>query len=166
PEHPSLVIAPTSVVASWSHKLERYKTGLKWSVFHGKGRVMPCKDTKLVLTTYGILQKESALRERPWHVVILDEAQAIKNATTISARASRVLKCKFRLAMTGTPVENQASDLWSIMEFLLPGYLGSLPRFKRLYGYGREIPTKEQATTLKRLVSPFLLRRTKSQVLT
>jgi len=77
PEHPSLVIAPTSVVASWSHKLERYKTGLKWSVFHGKGRVMPCKDTKLVLTTYGILQKESALRERPWHVVILDRKSVV-----------------------------------------------------------------------------------------
>lgn len=165
PALPTLVIAPTSVVSAWIQKLEKYPTGLKWTVFHGKGRVLPDKDVNLVLTTYGILQRESALREREWHCVILDEAQAIKNAITISSRASRVLKSKFRIAMTGTPIENHATDLWSIMEFLLPGYLGSLPRFKRLYGGGREQPDDSQTGALKRLISPFLLRRTKDQVL-
>jgi SNF2 family DNA or RNA helicase len=165
PKLPSLVIAPTSVVAAWEQKLQKYPTGLKYSIFHGKGRVLPESDVSLVLTTYGILQKEAALRNREWHVVVLDEAQAIKNATTISARASRSLKAAYRVAMTGTPIENQSTDLWSIMEFLLPGYLGSLPRFKRLYGSGRETPSEAQAQALKRLVSPFLLRRTKVQVL-
>lgn len=166
PKEPSIVIAPTSVVAAWAQKLEKYDTGLKWHVFHGKARSLPTKGVDLVLTTYGILQKEEVMRAREWHAVILDEAQAIKNAATISARASRALKCKFRIAMTGTPIENNSTDLWSIMEFLIPGYLGSLPRFKRLYGAGREAPSSHQAEALKRLVGPFLLRRTKSQVLT
>ncbi len=166
PKLPTLVIAPTSVVSAWIQKLEKYDTGLKWSVFHGKGRVLPNAGVNLVLTTYGILQREPALREREWHMVILDEAQAIKNAITISSRASRVLKSKFRIAMTGTPIENHSTDLWSIMEFLLPGYLGSLPRFKRLYGSGREEPSQNQTQALRRLISPFLLRRTKDQVLT
>lgn len=166
PALPTLVIAPTSVVSAWVQKLEKYPTGLKWTVFHGKGRVLPDKDVNLVLTTYGILQREASLREREWHCVILDEAQAIKNAITISSRASRVLRSKFRIAMTGTPIENHATDLWSIMEFLLPGYLGSLPRFKRLYGGGsKEHPDDGQTGALKRLISPFLLRRTKNQVL-
>ena len=166
PALPTLVIAPTSVVSAWVQKLEKYPTGLNWTVFHGKGRVLPDKDVNLVLTTYGILQREASLREREWHCVILDEAQAIKNAITISSRASRVLRSKFRVAMTGTPIENHATDLWSIMEFLLPGYLGSLPRFKRLYGGGsKEHPDDNQTEALKRLISPFLLRRTKNQVL-
>jgi SNF2 family DNA or RNA helicase len=163
---PSLVVAPTSVVAAWKQKLEKYDTGLKWVIFHGNSRKLPEQDVQIVLTTYGILQREEVLRTTKWYSVIMDEAQAIKNATTISSRAARTLKCHFRIAMTGTPIENQTSDLWSIMEFLLPGYLGSLPRFKRLYGSGREIPTADQAGALKRLVSPFLLRRTKEQVLT
>ena len=165
PKEPTLVVAPTSVVAAWVQKLNKYPTRLNWHVFHGKGRVLPDSKCNLVLTTYGILQKESALREREWHTVVLDEAQAIKNASTISSRASRILKSKFKIAMTGTPVENQSTDLWSVMEFLLPGYLGSLPRFKRLYGSGREVPSVIQSSALKRLISPFLLRRTKSQVL-
>lgn len=165
PKKPSLVIAPTSVVAAWKQKLEKYDTNLRWYVFHGKDRTLPHTGIDLVLTTYGILQKETFLRDQEWHIVVLDEAQAVKNPSTISSRASRILKCKFRIALTGTPVENQALDLWSIMEFLLPGYLGGLARFKRLYGYGRELPSPGQAETLRRLVSPFLLRRTKSQVL-
>ncbi|MGK5082567.1 DEAD/DEAH box helicase [Bdellovibrionota bacterium FG-1] len=166
PKLPTLVVAPTSVVAAWIQKMEKYETGLKWHVFHGKGRTLPKSGTDMILTTYGILQREPLLRERDWHAVILDEAQAIKNSSTLSARSARALKSKFRIAMTGTPVENQASDLWSLMEFLIPGYFGSLARFKRLYGSGRDILNDSQAQALKRLTSPFLLRRTKAQVLT
>lgn len=163
---PSLVVAPTSVIAAWVQKLKKYDTGLDWHVFHGAGRKLPDKGVDVVLTTYGILHREEILRNREWHVVILDEAQAIKNASTISSRAARALKGDFRIAMTGTPVENQAADLWSLIEFLLPGYLGTLPRFRRLYGWGRDIPSEVQAQALRRLVSPFLLRRTKAKVLT
>ncbi len=162
---PSLVVAPTSVISAWKQKLEKYDTGIRWMIFHGSDRKLPKSGVDLVLTTYGILHREEALREREWHTVVLDEAQAIKNASTISSRAARMLKSKYRIAMTGTPIENQSTDLWSLLEFLLPGYLGSLPRFKRLYGFGREVPPEIQARALKRLVTPFLLRRTKDQVL-
>jgi len=165
PRAPSLVVAPTSVVAAWAQKLQKYDTRLRWHVFHGKSRKLNLGEVDLVLTTYGILQRDPVLRESEWHIVMLDEAQAIKNATTLSARSSRAIPCKFRIAMTGTPVENQSTDLWSTLEFLLPGYLGSLARFKRLYGSEREGLSHHQAEALKRLVSPFLLRRTKSQVL-
>ncbi len=166
PRQATLVVAPTSVVAAWAQKLEKYPTGLKWSIFHGTNRKLPAEgEVDIILTTYGLLQRESILREREWHAIILDEAQAIKNATTISSRASRALKSTYRVAMTGTPVENQSVDLWSVMEFLLPGYMGSLPRFKRLYGSDREGPSDDQALALRRLIQPFLLRRTKSQVL-
>jgi superfamily II DNA or RNA helicase len=165
-KQPSLVVAPTSVISAWAQKLSKYNTGLKWHVYHGSGRKLPTSGVDIILTTYGILHREEALREREWHIAILDEAQAIKNAGTISSRASRALKARFRVAMTGTPVENHAGDLWSLMEFLLPGYLGSLARFKRLYGWGRDLPAEAQSQALKRMISPFLLRRTKSQVLT
>ncbi|MEK6705132.1 MAG: DEAD/DEAH box helicase [Bdellovibrionota bacterium] len=165
PKEPSLVVAPTSVVTAWVQKLTKYDTGLIWHVFHGKSRKPQKSDTQVVLTTYGILQREPNLRDMQWHTVMLDEAQAIKNPGTLSARCARSLKAKYKIAMTGTPVENQAVDLWSINEFLLPGYLGSLARFKRLYGFSRELESKQQADTLRRMVSPFLLRRTKAQVL-
>jgi superfamily II DNA or RNA helicase len=166
PSKPTLVVAPTSVIVAWQQKLNKYDTKLKWTVYHGKGRKLPSgSTTHMVLTTYGILQREEALRNKEWHMVVLDEAQAIKNATTLSSRASHQLKSEFKIAMTGTPVENQATDLWSLMEFLLPGYLGSLARFKRLYGSGRDGSSAAQAAALKRLITPFLLRRTKAQVL-
>jgi superfamily II DNA or RNA helicase len=174
PKLPSLVIAPTSVVSAWAQKLKKYKTGLNWHVYHGKGRILPGESVRgkrgkpkidLVLTSYGILQREASLIEREWHTVILDEAQYIKNPTTISARAARALKADYRIAMTGTPVENHAADLWSLFEFMIPGYLGPLSRFKNLYCSARGIPSEEQAKVLRRLVSPFLLRRTKNQVL-
>jgi len=162
---PTLVVAPTSVIAAWIQKLKKYPTGLKYCVFHGSRRSLPKSGVDIVLTTYGILHREELLRQKEWHCVILDEAQAIKNASTISSRAARAVRGKFKIAMTGTPVENQSADLWSLMEFLLPGYLGTLARFKRLYGWGKVVPTETEAEALKRLISPFLLRRTKSQVL-
>jgi len=165
PNRPSLVVAPTSVVAAWEQKLDKYKTGLKWHTFHGKERKLPDTAYDVILTTYGILQRDDVLLKKDWHIVILDEAQAIKNPATLNARQARSLQAKFRIVMTGTPVENSITDLWSLMEFLLPGYLGSFERFKRLYVPREGMPTRDQAQTVRRLVTPFLLRRTKAQVL-
>lgn len=165
PSRPSLVVAPTSVVTAWAQKLDKYKTGLRWHIYHGKERRIPDTGNDLILTTYGILQRDEALLKKEWHVVMLDEAQAIKNPATLNARQARSLNAKFRVVMTGTPVENSITDLWSLMEFLLPGYLGSFERFKRLYVPREGMPTRDQSLTVRRLVTPFLLRRTKSQVL-
>ena len=165
PELPSLVVAPTSVVTAWQQKLDKYKTGLKWHVFHGKERKIPTTGNDLILTTYGLLQRDPALLKQAWHMVILDEAQAIKNPQTLSAQKARQLQAKFRIIMTGTPVENSMTDLWSLMEFLLPGYLGSFDRFRRLYVPREGMPSNDQAQSVRRLVGPFLLRRTKGQVL-
>ncbi len=166
PAEPSIVVAPTSVVTAWQQKLERYPTGLRWVVYHGSKRELPATGkADLVLTTYGILQRDTVLREKQWHVAIADESQAMKNANTSTSRISRALKAKFRIAMTGTPVENSSTDLWSVLEFLLPGYLGSQARFKRLYGTKSELLSAEKSQVVKKLVSPFLLRRTKQQVL-
>lgn len=166
PNEPSVVVAPTSVVAAWQQKLERYDTGLRWYIYHGSARELPHNGIDVIITTYGILQRDQVLRERQWHVAIADESQAIKNANTSTSRISRALKARFRIAMTGTPVENSSTDLWSVLEFLLPGYLGSQARFKRLYGSKNENLTADKAVLVKKLVNPFLLRRTKSQVLT
>jgi SNF2 family DNA or RNA helicase len=165
PDLPSLVVAPTSVVTAWEQKLAKYKTGLKWHVFHGKERKIPTTGNDLILTTYGLIQRDPALLKQNWHMVILDEAQAIKNPQTLSAQKARLLQAKFRVVMTGTPVENSMTDLWSLMEFLLPGYLGSFERFKRLYVPREGMPSNDQAQSVRRLVGPFLLRRTKGQVL-
>jgi SNF2 family DNA or RNA helicase len=98
--------------------------------------------------------------------VVLDEAQAIKNATTLVSTTARSLKGRYRIAMTGTPVENSANDLWALMDFLIPGYLGSIQRFKRLYAPSRDTGgVGQNINVLKRLVQPFLLRRTKASVL-
>jgi len=169
PDLPSLVVAPNSVIAAWEQKLNKYNTGMKWVVFHGKARELPTKNstTHLVLTTYGILNREPKLLERNWHVVILDEAQTIKNAETQSSLNARKLKAEFRIAMTGTPVENQATDLWALVEFMLPGYLGNLTRFKSLYGASsKDFTPGFETAALKRLITPFMLRRTKAKVLT
>ena len=165
PRDPSIVVAPTSVVAAWQQKLEKYDTGLKWHIYHGAGRELRDHGTDVVITTYGVLQRDEELRKRVWHVAVADESQAIKNANTSTSRISRALKAQFRIAMTGTPVENSSTDLWSAMEFLLPGYLGSQQRFKRLYGTKGDALPPEKAHVVKKLVTPFLLRRTKSQVL-
>ncbi len=165
PEHPSLVVAPTSVVAAWEQKLARYKTGLRCHTFHGKERWLPTEGFDVILTTYGILQRDDLLLRKQWHAIILDEAQAIKNPATISAKQARSLNGKFRVVMTGTPVENSMTDLWSLMEFLLPGYFGSFDRFRKLYVPREGMPNQEQTSTVRRLITPFLLRRTKNQVL-
>ncbi len=163
---PTLVVAPSSVVAAWQQKLAKYDTGLKWVVFHGAGRKLPDSGVQIVLTTYGILSREALLKDKEWLCVVLDEAQAIKNATTLVSTTARSLKGRYRIAMTGTPVENSATDLWALMDFLIPGYLGSIQRFKRLYAPSRDTGgVGQNVNVLKRLVQPFLLRRTKGSVL-
>ncbi|HZU11936.1 MAG TPA: DEAD/DEAH box helicase [Chloroflexota bacterium] len=167
---PTLLICPMSVVGNWEHELRRFAPSLSVMTHHGPGRltgegfVTEAKKHDLVISTYALAARDRELLESmPWAGVVLDEAQNVKNASTKQAQAVRAFKADFRVALTGTPVENRLSELWSIMEFLNPGYLGSADRFRKNFALpierGNDAGTKAQ---LRTLVQPFILRRVKS----
>lgn len=164
----SLVVAPNSVVHNWQLETERFAPKLNIAVYTGTSRKKRLPDLEsfdVVLTTYGTLRKDiERLGQIPWDYAILDEAQAIKNSASQTAKASRLLNARHRLAMSGTPIENHLGELWSLLEFLNPGLLGTSSAFRNLTGKGAELDQK-QVGILRKGLAPFLLRRTKSQVL-
>ncbi|MFO7694218.1 MAG: DEAD/DEAH box helicase [Vicinamibacterales bacterium] len=161
----SLVVAPRSLLFNWKREAERFAPALRVAEYHGSGRdeVLTSLDGfDLVLTTYGTMRRDAAaLAGAAFDYVILDEAQAIKNAATASAKATRLLRARHRLALSGTPIENQLGDLWSLFEFLNPGLLGSLQ-----HGLLARARKGDAAAldTLRRGLRPYILRRTKQQV--
>jgi len=166
---PALLVAPTSVVGNWEREALRFAPSLNIVRHYGEGRARSVKDFPkkpgtLVVTTYGVLRRDAELLAGvDWSVVALDEAQNIKNASSATARAARGLRGSHRFALTGTPVENRLAELWSILEFANPGLLGPLETFRRSYALPIERYGNEQAAErLKRIVSPFILRRLKS----
>jgi superfamily II DNA or RNA helicase len=169
----SLVVVPNSLVFNWQQEAARFAPQLRVWVHAGSDRRRDGEHFAgfdLVITTYGILRRDvTELSRIPFDYVILDEAQAIKNATTVSAKAARLLRAQHRIAMSGTPVENRLTELWSLLEFLNPGLLGSTSGFSRLIkandGGGADRPqAPEQLALLARAVRPYFLRRTKEQV--
>jgi superfamily II DNA or RNA helicase len=166
---PALVVCPRSVLDHWETKVREYAPSLGPVVFHAGSRERdpaPLARARLVLTTYGILSRSAdVLGSVEWDTVILDEAQKIKNAGTATARLARALRARHRLAMTGTPIENRASDLWSVMEFLMPGYLGGAEHFRRRFANPIAAGSAEALVALQRAVRPFKLRRLKQEVL-
>ncbi|MDZ7637626.1 MAG: DEAD/DEAH box helicase [Bryobacterales bacterium] len=162
---PSLVVAPRSLLFNWRQEAERFTPKLKVLEHSGLTRDAALIDNHhLVLTTYGTLQRDIGhLSKREFDYVILDEAQAIKNASTISAKAVRLLKGRHRLALSGTPVENHLGELWSLFEFLNPGMLGEAKVLKLSGGLARN-PSEETRQLLATALRPFILRRTKRQV--
>jgi SNF2 family DNA or RNA helicase len=167
---PVLLIAPTSVVTNWAKESQRFAPDLLTHVHQGaqrlrdKALVGQAKASDLVLTSYPLVRRDAeALNKVDWYGVILDEAQNIKNPEARQTRTIRDLPAGFRVALTGTPVENRLSELWSIMNFLNPGYLGSRQAFRQHYALPIErYQDKEAATQLRKLVSPFILRRVKT----
>lgn len=167
---PSLLVCPTSVVGNWQREAQRFAPSLNVMVHHGTERLMGEEFIKgaeacdLVVTSYALTHRDAkALSSVRWACVALDEAQNIKNPETKQARTVRQLKAEYRIALTGTPVENRLSELWSIVDFLNKGYLGSLAEFKRKFA----IPIERyrhagQAERLKAMVQPFVLRRLKT----
>ena len=167
--HPgvSLVVAPRSLIFNWKQESARFTPGLRVLDHTGMLRskaVGQFDDHDLVLTTYGTLRRDIAfLKDRRFDYVVLDEAQAIKNAGTASAKAARLLKGNHRLALSGTPVENHLGELWSLFEFLNPGMLGASSVLKLGEGELRR-PDLAARELLARALRPFILRRTKAQV--
>jgi len=162
---PSLVVVPRSLLFNWRQEATRFTPALRVLVHEGRDRARnPAKfaEYDLVLVTYGTLRRDAPLlAELEFDYVILDEAQAIKNSTTETAKASRLLRAKHRLAMSGTPVENRIADLWSLFEFLNPGMLGAARVFKTL---GTSEEGESGRSLIARAVRPFILRRTKEEV--
>ena len=161
---PSLVVAPRSLMFHWKREAERFAPGLHVLDHTGAARRKPgahFNGYDVVLTTYGTLRRDALhFKDLRFDYCILDEAQAIKNSATLSAKATRLLRADHRLAMSGTPVENHLGELWSLFEFLNPGMLGSAALFGRA-GRNPDEPTRE---LLSRALRPFILRRTKEQV--
>ncbi|WP_227762719.1 DEAD/DEAH box helicase [Zhaonella formicivorans] len=168
--NPFLLICPTSVIGNWQMELKRFAPGLKVYLHYGPQRVKgedfaPAVLGKdLVITSYTLAHHDrEELTSLDWGCICLDEAQNIKNAYTKQAVAIRSLRGNHRIALTGTPMENRLTELWSIMDFLNPGYLGSLTAFTRKFVNVIEKSKDAQAVSrVKRLVQPFLLRRVKT----
>ena len=168
--HPALLICPTSVVTNWRREVERFAPGLRSLVHHGSSRLegseflQALRGYDLVLTSYGTARRDiDVLLQCEWSDLILDEAQNVKNPNAKQSQAVRKINARNRVALTGTPVENHLTELWSVLEFLNPGYLGSHERFRQQYMVPIErYNDEERATDLRRLVQPFLLRRLKS----
>jgi SNF2 family DNA or RNA helicase len=167
---PALLIAPTSVTGNWQKEAARFTPALPVMVHHGterkKGPAFAEAAIKhaLVVSSYALLVRDIELfKAVPWSAIVLDEAQNIKNPETKQARTARAILADCRIALTGTPVENNVGDLWSIMEFLNPGFLGSQSAFKQRFFLPIQVDRDPHALDrLKRLTSPFILRRLKS----
>ncbi|WP_436701070.1 DEAD/DEAH box helicase [Nocardioides sp. BYT-33-1] len=161
---PTLVICPTSLLGNWEAEIRRFAPGLAVRRFHGSARSLDGLRGGFVLTTYGTLRRDIDTFSRlTWDVVVADEAQHVKNSRTSTARALRRLTTRARVALTGTPVENDLTELWSILDWCVPGLLGSRQAFRRAWGVPIESgaePTK--ARQFADLIGPFLLRRRKS----
>lgn len=162
---PTLVVCPTSLLGNWQREIEKFAPGTRVRRFHGPGRSLESlADGEFVLTTYGTLRLHAPrLAEPPWGLVVADEAQHVKNPYSATARALRSLDARARVALTGTPVENNLSELWAILDWTTPGLLGRLGTFRRQYAHAVEDGRDPAAAArLTRLVGPFLLRRRKS----
>ena len=168
-DRPALVVCPTSLVPNWRSEAARFAPSLRTLVLHGPSRAerfaeIPLHD--LVLTTYPLLARDHAvLAAQDWHVIVLDEAQTIKNPLATISKLARTLQARQRLCLSGTPLENHLGELWSLYDFLMPGFLGDRQAFGRRFRTpiekGGDV---DRQALLARRIGPFLLRRTKQEV--
>lgn len=166
---PVLIVAPTSLMTNWSNEARKFVPELKVLVFHGTSRKQmtgQIAEHDVVLTTYPLIARDHELMlARDWHMAILDEAQTIKNPNAATTRWLSAIKASHRFCLTGTPMENHLGELWSIMSFVNPGYLGDKAAFSRNWRTPIEkMGDRARAAALTRRVKPFLLRRTKEEV--
>ena len=168
-DRPALVIAPTSLMTNWRMEAARFAPSLRVLTLHGAGRKAEFErigEHDLVLTTYPLLYRDKeTLLANEWHMLICDEAQVIKNPKAQAALVAQQLRARHRICLTGTPMENNLGELWSLFHFLMPGLLGDQKQFQRLFRTPIEkLGDTRRQQGLARRVRPFLLRRTKSQV--
>ncbi|WP_432156440.1 SNF2-related protein [Streptomyces sp. bgisy153] len=161
---PTLVVCPASLLGNWQREIARFAPGVPVRRFHGADRSLDSLSGGFVLTTYGTMRSAAAtLAAQPWGMVVADEAQHVKNPYSATAKALRTIPTPARVALTGTPVENNLSELWALLDWTTPGLLGPLKSFRARHARAVETGEDEQAAErLARLVRPFLLRRRKS----
>ncbi|MFH9330306.1 SNF2-related protein [Streptomyces althioticus] len=161
---PTLVVCPASLLGNWQREITRFAPGVPVRRFHGPDRTLDDLDGGFVLTTYGTMRSAApTLAEQRWGMVVADEAQHVKNPHSATAKALRTIPAPARVALTGTPVENNLSELWALLDWTTPGLLGPLKSFRARHARAVETGEDEQAVErLARLVRPFLLRRKKS----
>jgi superfamily II DNA or RNA helicase len=166
--NPSLVVAPTSVVPNWQREINKFAPTLKTIVWQGPDRHQQRNEldkADVIITSYALLRRdEEILQSLGLRYVVLDEAQHIKNPMSHTARAAKKLESERRLALTGTPIENRLSEIWSIFDFVSPGLLGDLKRFEERFAKPIDRGDEEAAARLRATIHPFVLRRTKRDV--
>ena len=160
PETKTLLVVPASLLVNWKKEAERFTPKLRVCILHGANTEYSRDDGDVFVTTYGMVGRLEQLSGEQWSLVILDEAQAIKNPTVKQTKSVKTLRSDARIAMTGTPIENRLSDLWSLFDFLNAGLLGSPKEFKTFTGKLKDAP--EGYAKLRGAVSPFILRRLKT----
>ncbi len=160
---PALVVCPTTLMGNWKRELNTFSPSLKTLIYHGFNREFSL-DCDVILTTYAILRIDlEKFKKNNWDILIIDEAQNIKNPSTSQTQAIKAISANMKVAMTGTPVENRLSELWSIFDFINKGYLGSLVDFSKNYSIPIErFKELSRAQKLKKAISPFMLRRLKT----
>jgi superfamily II DNA or RNA helicase len=164
----ALIVAPTSVVTNWLREMDRFAPSLTHALWHGSERMErqdALEEADVVVTSYALLRRdEELLAKLDLRYAILDEAQNIKNPLSATARAAKRLKSDRRLALSGTPIENRLSEIWSIFDFVSPGLLGPLDKFEERYSRPIDNGDAKAAARLRAIIHPFILRRTKSEV--
>lgn len=159
-----LVVVPTGLLSNWQSEISRFAPPLTLFIYHGDNRSLKDFDADILLTTYGVLRSDCAeLKKRKWEVMVIDEAQNIKNQTTVQSKAVRSIPAATHIAMSGTPVENRLSEFWSIMDFANPGYLGTSKHFRECFALPiQNNGDKAACERFRAVTAPFMMRRLKT----
>ena len=163
-KHKALVVVPTGLLTNWQAEIQKFAPSVSSHIFHGSARTIQQFDADVMLTSYGVLRSDvELLKKHKWQVMVIDEAQNIKNHDTIQSKAIKSIPANIRIAMSGTPVENRLTEFWSIMDFANKGYLGNVKSFKTDFAEPIQVFNDEQVVQkFRKVTSPFMMRRMKS----
>ncbi|MDD4148420.1 MAG: DEAD/DEAH box helicase [Bacteroidales bacterium] len=163
-KHKALVVVPTGLLINWQLEIEKFAPSLSTHIYHGTSRNYKNFDADIMLTSYGILRSDAdLLKKQKWQIMIIDEAQNIKNQVTAQSKAIKSIPANIRVAMSGTPVENRLTEFWSIMDYANKGYLGNVKSFKSEYANPIQVFNDEQvASKFRKITQPFMMRRMKT----
>jgi uncharacterized Zn finger protein/ERCC4-related helicase len=163
-KHKALVVVPTGLLTNWQSEIEKFAPSLSSHIHHGTGRDLKAFQSDVMLTTYGVVRSDAdLLKKHKWQVMIIDEAQNIKNHDTAQSKAVKSIGSQIRIAMSGTPVENRLTEFWSIMDFSNKGYLGTVKTFKDDYAQPIQVFNDEQVVKrFRKVTAPFMMRRMKN----